>query len=247
MMKLRYLFLMTVLLTVAACGGRAARDPEFSGEVEIPDQSEEGNEERFEVTPLPTGDFRQLDDLSATQAAAPEAAVEDGLATPVSQVPEIVNPPTRVPAGVAVEMPITSEDGLLNEDPLEAAIFDEIQFIQSGGPFNETESVRLFQDGTLIRNDVESSVSLDIVFEVDSILDDINFFQLTGTFKPVVPTNGAFQYAIQVDRAGDSRTLLTEDNLTPPQLRRLFQRLLLVGQESTANPADLAALRNPEP
>jgi hypothetical protein len=173
----------------------------------------------------------------AAPTSAPTAQTSsDTTAAPTTEV--VV--PTQPQSGSPVVMertlvyetgqPTLSAPGTLvaaaTPDPDIGLIFDLIQFEQTGGITGETITIELRGDGTLVRNGVASTISQDQVVFIDNMLDQMNFFGITGVFT--APGRGAdlLYYILTVERAGTSVTLRAQDGLIPPELGQL---LTLIG------------------
>jgi hypothetical protein len=174
-------------------------------------------------------------DAAPTSAPTAQTSV-DPTAAPTTEA--VV--PTQPPSGSPVVMertlvyetgqPTLSAPGTLvaaaTPDPDVGLIFDLIQFEQTGGITGETVTIELRGDGTLVRNGVTGTISQDQVAFIDNMLDQMNFFGITGVFT--APGRGAdlLYYTLTVERAGTSVTLRAQDGLIPPELGQL---LTLIG------------------
>ncbi len=168
---------------------------------------------------------------------------------PPTAAPTLPPPPTETPAPVEVEssgaaLPtvppelapaiVDSLPGTLAvrdnagtpDAPAAAAItFTLISFYQQGGMTREALSITVFGDGRLVRNGQEEGRIDSRQFDaLNAALNALDFINITGSFQSGAPISGdRFQYSLSVEaRDGRSRTLNTEDGLTPPELLALY-------------------------
>lgn len=111
-------------------------------------------------------------------------------------------------------------------DPLP---FDEISFTQVGGAANVQMTLVLAADGTYTRNDETGTIPLEQVDAIARRLRAIDFFNLEGIFTGPVRADTLY-YSLTVDGPDGSRTIDTQDDLTPPELLELFRLLSEIGQ-----------------
>ncbi len=116
------------------------------------------------------------------------------------------------------------------EDPDRDLVFDRLQFARYGGRFPDRIDITLNQDGTLTRNDVSGSVSPDIVLQVDTLLDEINFFGIQNIMVALAAETSNTRYNLRVVRGGNDRTITSEDGYMPPEYMALIGALLTLGQ-----------------
>lgn len=116
------------------------------------------------------------------------------------------------------------------QDPNAGLLFDRIIFsIDANGA---VETVEVLQSGQVVRNG-QAGIPLNgqQVTELDAILDEINYFGLSGIFQAMGGGRRGTTFTITVERAGESYTIVADDNFTPPELRRLFTVLINAGQQ----------------
>jgi hypothetical protein len=146
--------------------------------------------------------------------------------TPTSTLPA----PTTGPAAEAtdelsvlsmtIEVPIS---GTLTygQSGVSTFEFDKATFARTGGITGQTLTVEVNADGTLIRDGESSSVSETVVADINTRLNTLNFYGIRGVFTgPASPD--AYSYFLTVDSPMGSRTLNTQDGMTPPELLDLF-------------------------
>jgi hypothetical protein len=130
------------------------------------------------------------------------------------------------PPGTAI-VPATEE-----ANPLDAVSpFDNIYYVETGGPTNSTLEIEIYSDGRVIRNGTETRISAAAVEELNLLIRDSRFFSLIGQFtQPGGASTDSYTYSARVElETGASRRIEAHDRLTPPELLRLFTRLRMVG------------------
>ncbi len=142
-------------------------------------------------------------------------------------------PATEGPRQYTTDQPPLPVPGTIiavTEDPNAGLVFDSLTMERTGGIAGELLTVQVLSNGSVFRNGSASTISGDQVMEIDSMLDQMNFFRMQGVFT--APGAGAelFTYAITVERAGASRTVTAQDGLIPPELQALITVLVQLGQ-----------------
>lgn len=216
--------LILVALLLTACGGEtptpviptAAQLPTIEILESRPDPNETTAEPGVEVTgeqlPPPT--------LDATAAAA------------MSTMNAIVITPLPPPGTLVVSAMTTQEASA----PFSFAL---IVFIQRGGPDDVTYRTEIRSDGSVIRNGAPLTVAPEAVAVLNDTLNQMNFFNIQGTFTGPGLPDDAYEYSLRVDLPdGSSRTIFAHDGLIPPELIALFVAVEAIDQPlSTAEPA----------
>lgn len=92
-------------------------------------------------------------------------------------------------------------------------------------PFTTISIVRLHQgvadqlvirgDGTFNYNTATGVLTPEQVAAINQGIKDINFFGVEATFMSMVPQPDAFEYAITIERADDTRTIVAQDKFMP--------------------------------
>ncbi len=152
--------------------------------------------------------------LAATIEAINQAAATSGAAGAPSIEP---------PAVGTIQSPPATEDvdvGL---------IFDEIYFTQTGGRGDIPLVIRIFSDGRVLRDDQPYQITQEEVRAIDDILDEIDYFGMQGTFTSSGGNPNAYTYELSIARGDDTRNIVAEDGLIPPELMELFSLLLEAG------------------
>ena len=133
-------------------------------------------------------------------------------------------------SGVTVPQPGTMVVPTLPPDATAAApieIFD-LSFTRSGGlagavPLN----IYLLGNGTLTRNaEAAASVSAEQVNSLAALLDRIHFYDLEGIFTAPGGSNDTYKYTLTVNSASRSRTLVSQDGMTPPELFEVYNAII---------------------
>ncbi len=155
-------------------------------------------------------------------------------ATPV---PPTAVPPTVAPANVSVAtmaatlgLPqpgtaIIPDQPTPNAPTPEPISFTDITFTQTGGIANLALKIDLHGDGTLIRDGKTSAVTPSDIKAINTLLDQIQFFALQGIFVGPGATSDTYTYSVTVTTADRSRTIQSQDGLTPPQLNQLYDAI----------------------
>ena len=85
-------------------------------------------------------------------------------------------------------------------------------------------------DGTVIRNGVQSTISADVVDQINQTIRDINFFGIEGQFTKFGAGSDIYKYDVRVELDdGSARSLQAHQGVTPPELLRLFTLLRNIG------------------
>jgi hypothetical protein len=157
------------------------------------------------ATPIPP---TAPSDLTVTQAQNPLANLVGTVDVPVPGTlaavnqNETPNAPTRTPISI-----------------------DTLTFAQSGGIAGVTLMIELHGDGTLIRDGQTSQVSAENVQAIAALLDQIDFFNLEGIFTGAGAATDAYRYTLTVDAPNGSRTIISQDGLTPPELYDVYNAI----------------------
>jgi hypothetical protein len=155
------------------------------------------------------------------ETATPEPDVQQVEPTPIAEV--------TLPSLGTIVAPAT-------EDPSAGLIFDLITLTQTGGPSDITLTIELRKDGTLIRNGETSTVSQTDIVAIDTMLDELDFFGLTGVFAAAAPNPDVYAYQITVERDGASRMINAQDTYSPTELKALFAAIINLGQQTSPPP-----------
>ncbi len=111
-------------------------------------------------------------------------------------------------------------------------VIDDLYFAQAGGIAGITQTIQLFGDGKLIRDGETSTVSADDVQQIASLLDQIHFYELQGTFTGPGSPADAYRYSLTVNSPNGSRTIASVDGMTPPELYLVYDAIRSLGTGS---------------
>ncbi|MBI1256359.1 MAG: hypothetical protein GC204_02705 [Chloroflexi bacterium] len=156
--------------------------------------------------------------------------------------PPTAVPPTNTPAGDAsndqiatmaatfgVSLPgtlVIPNDAKTPNAPTPVPIvIDDLLFTQTGGIANISLSIELRGDGTIIRDGQTSTVPEEGVQQIASLLDGIHFFQLQGIFTSPAGAGDAYLYSLSVTSPTGSRTVTSQDGMTPPELAQVYDAI----------------------
>lgn len=169
--------------------------------------------------------------------ALPTQAVQNANPTPVGEAtagqPLSTNEPREygteeivLPIPGTIIAPVTEEPGA--GQPFAIVILN-----RTGGFDGKPLDVTLSSDGTVTRDGVTSSVSPDVVSQINTMLSDLSFFGLQGVFQGVGTAPDVYTYNITVElSSGTSRTITAQDGYIPPELAALLQALQQLGGAS---------------
>lgn len=140
---------------------------------------------------------------------------------------------TLPPPGTLVMAPVT-------EDPYAGTLFYSLQLTRTGGPGDTELTVRLLPDGTLTRGPLSITVSEAEVIAIDTLLDTIRFFDINGTFSSINRSPDTYTYIVTLESPAGGRSIISDDQLTPPELRMLFDAILALGIDTPEVPPEIA-------
>lgn len=159
------------------------------------------------VTPPPT-------DIPAEVTTPPDAAIQ--LATQAASNQIIITPP---PVGT---VRIDDHSGTPNYTPVPFD-FQMVTFTRSGGITGELIIMRLYSDGRLQINDAESRLDPAQVEAVRAALDQVQFFDIQGTFTGPDSLPDAYQYSLGVLGSRGAVTISLQDGYIPPELQPIIE------------------------
>lgn len=115
------------------------------------------------------------------------------------------------------------------EDPNIDMIFSEINlYVYGGEEGTQPLSLTLLENGTYTRNEFSGTVSPQRVTEIDTLLDELNFFGLQANFIGFGASN-VTKYRLRVVRGTQERMIDSEEGYMPTQYNILLGELLKVG------------------
>jgi len=100
-----------------------------------------------------------------------------------------------------------------------------LQFTQRGGIAGINLTILLRGDGTLVRDGQASTVSQEALQGIAALLDKIDFYNLQGTFSGLGGASDIYHYTLMVDSEIGSRTIQSDDGLTPPELNEIYDAI----------------------
>jgi hypothetical protein len=166
-------------------------------------------------------------------AGAPTATSVPPTAVPPTNpsIPEVNNSLATLAAtaGVNLSQPgtlVIPINALSPNAPTDAPIaFNDLTFTQTGGITGLNLVIQIKGDGTFIRDGKTARVTQDDLRKIETLLDGIHFFSLQGIFNgPSAPVD-AYQYSLTVNAAQGSRTISSQDGLTPPELNQIYDAI----------------------
>ncbi|MCA0457332.1 MAG: hypothetical protein LCI00_25400 [Chloroflexi bacterium] len=166
---------------------------------------------------------------------APTQAVQNTSGTPAADATAAVPLPTNGPREYGTEEVALPIPGTLiapvTEEPGAGQPFSQVILNRSGGLQGTPLDVILSADGTLIRNGATSTVSPDVVTQINQMLDQMGFFGMQGVFQGIGTSADVFTYNITVEKpSGAARTVTAQDGYIPPELAALLQVLQGLGE-----------------
>jgi hypothetical protein len=199
----RTVLAVLVVLGLTACGGASDVSPTLAN---VP--TEAGTPIADVPLPTNTDGSQPLSSEVMTRAAA----IADG-SDPLAGIP---------PYG---ELVASS-----TEDVNAGLVFDSIQLTRYGGGEGfQAIQITILQNGSYIRNGVTGNLSPAEVTNLDTMLDEINFFGLQSVMMSVNAESTNAKYELRVIRGGDNRAIGSEDGYMPTEYMVLLGEILNVG------------------
>lgn len=163
-------------------------------------------------------------------------------ATPVPPTAEPSNPgisdselaalAATLSAPAASTLVIPDEQETPNAPTAVPIVIDSLFFAQAGGIAGISLTIELHGDGTLIRDGETSTVSAEDVQQIAAQLDQIHFYDLQGIFTGPGSAADAYRYSLSVSSDTGSRTITSEDGMTPPELYAIYDAIRSLGSDS---------------
>lgn len=133
-------------------------------------------------------------------------------------------------AGVSIPMPGTLVVPTLpaNATAVPSIVITDLSFTRSGGLAGaEPLNIYLKGDGTLTRNTQPvTSATAEQVSGIAALLDRIHFYDLEGIFTAPGGSTDTYKYTLTVNTENRSRTLTSQDGMTPPELFEVYNAIL---------------------
>jgi len=244
---MRYALVLVLLMSVlVACSG-GGDDNDDSNEVTEntpapPVEVITGNEQGLENVEV--GESGELD-LGDVPTPAP---VEEDPTAPTRTLPPPefeplgnIDDPESLPAatGAPVFGDDPQADGLPLPGTLEAARTPEVEpsgdftylsLQQTGGPTDIDTLIEVFSDGRVLVDGQQGNVGLDTIGELQSTINEINYFAMRGTFRSTGPTGeDDYTYQIWVEAPNDDRLVNAQDGFMPPEIIAFIRQIIDIG------------------
>ncbi len=233
-MRIR-IFLSLMVLALAACATAATEAPPLPTVLPTLPPADDPQTDPQQATPTPeiaavqpTADAVQPANPEQPEGAAqpPDTSAEalasatEAIGASIQQAIGMLPPP-----GTAVA-PVTEEA----VPGAEAPPFFEIFYQESGGPSNSSLSVVIYNDGRVLRNDVETRIPPEEVAALNQRIQEVNFFGIQGQFTMPGAGSDVYSYLVRIElEDGSARMLDAHDRTTPPELLQFFSYLRSVG------------------
>lgn len=166
---------------------------------------------------------------AAQPTSTPTATPAPTTVTTEEVVPTANSPQVELAATINAPVPGTlmhSDTGETPNPPTRPPIaFDTLSFAQTGGIAGISLTITLNSDGTLVRDGQTSHVTADQVKQISDMLNQLDFFNLNGQFVSVGGAADLYRYTLTVTSGGDSRMVVSDDELTPPPLFALYNAI----------------------
>ena len=170
---------------------------------------------------------------TATATAVPPTAVPPTAAPAVSQGDDqLATLAATVGAAQPGTLVIPSDAKTPNAPAAKPIVISDLLFTRTGGIAASSLTIELKGDGTLTRDGKSASVSADDIKKIEALLDGINFFQLQGIFVSPSGTADAYRYSLSVDASTGSRSITSQDGMTPPELSQVYDAILALSSST---------------
>ena len=131
-------------------------------------------------------------------------------------------------------------------DPLAATSgFDVISVFRGGGPIGNGIEGQIFQDGSvLVDGQLTSNVGPVGVNELSALIDEVDVFNITGTFAATIPNPDDYIYVLRVVRGSQSVSIRADDRLMPVSIGQIIDRVIRMAEGDEAPPPPPPAPRS---
>lgn len=183
-----------------------------------------------QATPTPTATTPPPTETAPEVTAPPDSA--EVLATTAAENQVVVTP---VEVGT---LSVADNSGTPNYTPAPLD-FDSVVFARYGGITGERVIVRLYSDGRMTIDDVEYQVSPGEVEAIRAALDQLQFYDVRGTFTGPSAQPDAYQYSIGVSGSRGAKTITMQEGYIPPELQVVvdqFAQFIASIQQATETP-----------
>ncbi len=171
-----------------------------------------------QATPTPTATTPPPTETAPEVTAPPDSS--EMLATTAAENQVVLTP---VPVGT---LSVADNSGTPNYTPAPLD-FDTVVFARYGGITGERVIVRLYSDGRLTIDDVEYQVSPDEVEAIRAVLDQLQFYDVRGTFTGPAAQPDAYQYSIGVSGSRGAKTITLQEGYIPPEMQAVVDMFTL--------------------
>ncbi|MCB9456651.1 MAG: hypothetical protein H6671_11750 [Anaerolineaceae bacterium] len=205
------ILLFSVILLLAACGGGTETPALPTVDTSVSNPTAEPVGQVAQPTPIPPPGEQPTD-------APPEPSLE-----PTAQR-MVVEIPATVPVAGTVVMSET-------EDPDIGLTFTKIIYYQTGGTGGGTPvSIEVHSDGTAVRDGVSFTITPDQIVSLDLLIDQVNFFGISGVFTSPGSSQEIMRYRVSVERSdGSSVAIAMEEGLVPDVMLPLLSAIGSLG------------------
>jgi hypothetical protein len=118
------------------------------------------------------------------------------------------------------------------EDPNAGQPLTSLTFTRTGGADNSSLTIQINGDGTLVRDGQSMTLKPEDITALTQLIDKMNFFGMPGTLLGPASSPAIYRYSITVERAGNSRTISTQDGSMSDDIKALIGKILSLGVPS---------------
>lgn len=141
-------------------------------------------------------------------------------AAPTERVFETGQPPLPVPGTLVAAA---------TEDPEAGQPYQNVLLERTGGLEGKPLTIQIM-NGAVTRDGTTATATPDEVNAIYTLLDQIGFFGLQGVFTTAGAGTDLYSYRLTAERNGASRTIDLQDGYAPPELQRLLDAIVRLGQ-----------------
>lgn len=197
---MRRSLILLVALILAACGSGGD-----SEETSVPDSVSSSPVASTSEAPL---------EVTAVGAGITDEDLETLLPPPVTPIVF----PTQTPASEGA-LPVPLPQTLVaseTEDVVPRGDFDYIYFRQTGGEDGIEIVIEFFGDGRVTYNGEEGTIAEANIANLNTLINDLNFFGLQGTMMSAAPSGSeTYYYQVYIQRGNQQRSINSQDGFMP--------------------------------
>lgn len=161
-----------------------------------------------------------------TAASIAEATPEPALPTS-GPAPTAFLPPPGVLGGAVVTEEAAPEDTAGLEQVAPPSGFDEISFVQTGGPANESLQIEVRRStGEVLVNGEAVPVEAARLDALAAYIDEISLFDVQGVFLGPAARPNDYRYRLIVSSGQNARSFEMQEGYLPPEITRLLALIL---------------------